>query len=187
MTETNPRLADRSVFPDPVYKETVLRPLFDGAKTHHVDGFRRIDRAHLVMLVETGILDRDQAGKIAASFQPLAAFAVERAAQARVSRIRHRRSAAFAGRHERIDAHPLHDEIHERELPPDPLGLQPLSLTRPHNDLRLPERPFVPRILSANFLRFDVSRRRARESRGRCLAISWRPRIHSTAALQCCS
>ena len=32
MTETNPRLADRSVFPDPVYKETVLRPLFDGAK-----------------------------------------------------------------------------------------------------------------------------------------------------------
>ena len=54
---TDPRLTDSSVFPDPVYKETVLRPLFDGAKAHHVEGFRAIDRAHLVMLVETGILD----------------------------------------------------------------------------------------------------------------------------------
>ncbi len=71
MTETNPRLADRSVFPDPVYKETVLKPLFDGAKTHHVDGFRRIDRAHLVMLVETGILDREQAGKIAGALEAI--------------------------------------------------------------------------------------------------------------------
>lgn len=71
MTEINPRLADRSVFPDPVYKETVLKPLFDGAKTHHVDGFRRIDRAHLVMLVETGILDREQAGKIATALEAI--------------------------------------------------------------------------------------------------------------------
>ena len=61
----DPRLADHSVFPDPVYKETVLRPLFDGAKTHHVDGFRAIDRAHLVMLAETGILAPDQARDIA--------------------------------------------------------------------------------------------------------------------------
>lgn len=65
MAETNPRLTDTSTFPDPVYRETVLRPLFDGAKSHHVDGFRRIDRAHLVMLVETGILDLELAGKIA--------------------------------------------------------------------------------------------------------------------------
>ncbi|GAA3073428.1 argininosuccinate lyase [Rhizobium viscosum] len=71
MTDTNPRLADRSVFPDPVYKETVLKPLFDGAKTHHIDGFRRIDRAHLVMLVETGILDREQAGKIATALEAI--------------------------------------------------------------------------------------------------------------------
>ena len=41
--------ADSSVFPDPVYKDTVLRPLFDGVKADHVDGFRRIDRAHLVI------------------------------------------------------------------------------------------------------------------------------------------
>ena len=28
----DPRDKDRSVFPDPVYMETVLRPLFDAAK-----------------------------------------------------------------------------------------------------------------------------------------------------------
>jgi argininosuccinate lyase len=57
--------ADRTRFPDPVYKETVLRPLFDGAKSHHVEGFRAIDRAHLVMLRETGILPEEQARPIA--------------------------------------------------------------------------------------------------------------------------
>ena len=57
---------DTSRFPDPVYKETVLRPLFDGAKNHHVEGFRLIDRAHLVMLHETGILTIEQARPIAA-------------------------------------------------------------------------------------------------------------------------
>jgi argininosuccinate lyase len=63
--DRDPRRDDRSVFPNPVYKETVLKPLFEGAKTHHVEGFRRIDRAHLVMLNETGILDRSQAEAIA--------------------------------------------------------------------------------------------------------------------------
>ncbi|WP_309086482.1 argininosuccinate lyase [Chelativorans sp.] len=61
----DPRKTDTSTFPDPVYKETVLKPLFDGAKAHHVDGFRAIDRAHLVMLAETGILDAEQAAAIA--------------------------------------------------------------------------------------------------------------------------
>ncbi|HEY8381505.1 MAG TPA: argininosuccinate lyase [Microvirga sp.] len=61
----DPRASDRSAFPDPTYKETVLRPLFDGAKTHHVEGFRRIDRAHLVMLSETGILNPEEARAIA--------------------------------------------------------------------------------------------------------------------------
>jgi len=56
---------DLSRFPDPVYRETVLRPLFDGARLHHADALRRIDRAHLVMLVETGILDAAQGAAIA--------------------------------------------------------------------------------------------------------------------------
>lgn len=67
----DPHLSDTSTFPDPVYKETVLRPLFDGAKGHHVDGFRRIDRAHLVMLVETGILDLELASKIAGALEAI--------------------------------------------------------------------------------------------------------------------
>ncbi|MEQ1408486.1 argininosuccinate lyase [Neorhizobium sp. Rsf11] len=67
----DPRLSDTSKFPDPVYKETVLKPLFDGARSHHVDGFRRIDRAHLVMLVETGILDRDLASRIADALEAI--------------------------------------------------------------------------------------------------------------------
>ncbi len=71
MSGLDPKVSDNSVFPDPVYKETVLRPLFDGAKTHHVDGFRRIDRAHLVMLVETAILDRDLAAQIAVALQAI--------------------------------------------------------------------------------------------------------------------
>jgi argininosuccinate lyase len=58
-------MADDSVFPDPTYKETVLRPLFEGVKADHVDGFRQIDRAHLVMLAATGILDAEQAAAIA--------------------------------------------------------------------------------------------------------------------------
>ena len=71
MNEQGPRRTDTSVFPDPVYKETVLRPLFDGAKAHHVEGFRRIDRAHLVMLAETGILDRSQASAIARALEAI--------------------------------------------------------------------------------------------------------------------
>jgi argininosuccinate lyase len=71
MTTIDPRLNDSSTFPDPVYKETVLRPLFDGAKTHLVDGFRRVDRAHLVMLHETGILDTAQASAIADALEAI--------------------------------------------------------------------------------------------------------------------
>lgn len=67
----DPSLTDTSVFPDPVYKETVLRPLFDGAKTHHVEGLRAIDRAHLVMLAETGILPRATAGRIARALEEI--------------------------------------------------------------------------------------------------------------------
>jgi argininosuccinate lyase len=52
-------------FPAPVFKETVLAPLFEGAKANFVEAFRRVDRAHCVMLAETGILKPDQARTIA--------------------------------------------------------------------------------------------------------------------------
>jgi len=54
-----------SDFPDPVYKDTVLAPLFEDAKTYYLGGFRRINRAHLVMLSEAEIVTAADAGRIA--------------------------------------------------------------------------------------------------------------------------
>jgi argininosuccinate lyase len=71
MTDRDPKLDDASSFPDPVYRDTVLKPLFDDAKTFHVEGFRAIDRAHLVMLSETGILDAKQASAIAKALEAI--------------------------------------------------------------------------------------------------------------------
>src|SRR5690606_31476235 len=62
---------DNSTFPNPVYKDTVLGPLFDNAKDDHADGFRRIDHAHLVMLAKTGILPGPVAGEIARALQQI--------------------------------------------------------------------------------------------------------------------
>ncbi|MFE0757292.1 argininosuccinate lyase [Inquilinus sp. NPDC058860] len=62
---------DGSRFPDPVYRETVLRPLFDGARRYHAEALRRIDRAHLVMLVETGVLGAAQGAAIAGALQAM--------------------------------------------------------------------------------------------------------------------
>ncbi|WP_029029478.1 argininosuccinate lyase [Salinarimonas rosea] len=73
MNETlTPQARDASVFPDPVYARTVLAPLFDAAKTSHVEGFRAVDEAHCVMLAETGILTRAEAGAIARALAAIA-------------------------------------------------------------------------------------------------------------------
>ncbi|WP_162652052.1 argininosuccinate lyase [Lentilitoribacter sp. Alg239-R112] len=58
-------MIDTSKFPNPIYKETVLAPLFEGVKNHYASHMSKINKAHLVMLVETGILSNDQ-GKIIA-------------------------------------------------------------------------------------------------------------------------
>jgi argininosuccinate lyase len=58
-------MSDASVFPDPTYKRTVLEPLFDSVKAHHVESFSAINRAHLVMLAETGILPAKTARDLA--------------------------------------------------------------------------------------------------------------------------
>lgn len=57
--------SDVSTFPDPVYKRTVLSPLFDGAIKHFVSPVRSINQAHLVMLNEARILDDDSARELA--------------------------------------------------------------------------------------------------------------------------
>ena len=60
-------MTDHSVFPDPTYKETVLAPLFEGVKTHYASHMAAINKAHLVMLSETGILTPEQTQEIAAA------------------------------------------------------------------------------------------------------------------------
>jgi len=66
-------MTDTSVFPDPIYKETVLAPLFEGVKTHYADHMATINRAHLVMLVETGILSAADGTKIAGALRDIGA------------------------------------------------------------------------------------------------------------------
>lgn len=56
---------DSSTFPDPVYRDTVLAPLFEGVKTTFAAHMDEINRAHLVMLVETGILSREDGARLA--------------------------------------------------------------------------------------------------------------------------
>ncbi|MGY6706207.1 lyase family protein [Roseinatronobacter sp.] len=58
-------MSDTTRFPDPVYQETVLAPLFEGAKAHYATHIQAINRAHLVMLSETGILAQDTASALA--------------------------------------------------------------------------------------------------------------------------
>lgn len=67
----NPADSDQTSFPDPVYKETVLEPLFEGAKRHFVGPIRVINRAHLVMLAETAILRDDQAEALAGALHDI--------------------------------------------------------------------------------------------------------------------
>jgi len=58
-------MIDKTNFPDPVYKETVLAPLFEGAKAHFVEAVRAINQAHLIMLTETQIISKSDAASIA--------------------------------------------------------------------------------------------------------------------------
>ena len=60
-------------FPHPVYAETVLAPLFEGVKTNYAFHLDAINRAHLVMLVERGILGAGVGGEIASALNAMQA------------------------------------------------------------------------------------------------------------------
>ena len=64
-------MTDQSVFPDPTYRDTVLAPLFDGVKAHYAGHMAAINRAHLVMLAETGILGSEDTGAIAGALRDI--------------------------------------------------------------------------------------------------------------------
>ena len=70
---------DFSRFPAAEYKETVLAPLFEGFKRHHMAHLLAIHHAHGVMLAECGLLKRDELhaifealGEAMAGFDPAA-------------------------------------------------------------------------------------------------------------------
>lgn len=64
-------MTDTSIFPDPTYRDTVLAPLFEGVKTHYAVHMGAINRAHLVMLAETGILSPEDASAIAGALRDI--------------------------------------------------------------------------------------------------------------------
>ena len=64
-------MTDQSVFPDPTYRDTVLAPLFEGVKAHYAGHMGAINRAHLVMLAETGILPAGEADAIARALREI--------------------------------------------------------------------------------------------------------------------
>jgi len=66
-------MIDPEAFPHPVYTDTVLAPLFEGVKAHYATHMMAINQAHLVMLVQTGILTADQGRDIAGALAAIAA------------------------------------------------------------------------------------------------------------------
>ena len=59
-----PEPGDDRTFPAPVYRETVLAPLFDSVKRHHWRQQMRVNRASAIMLGARGLLARDEAAAI---------------------------------------------------------------------------------------------------------------------------
>ncbi|WP_367181134.1 argininosuccinate lyase [uncultured Tateyamaria sp.] len=64
-------MTDQTTFPDPTYRDTVLAPLFEGVKMHFAHGMAQINRAHLVMLAETGILGSADTRALAHALQDI--------------------------------------------------------------------------------------------------------------------
>ncbi len=64
-------IVDSSVFPDPTYRETVLAPLFEGVKQHYAHFMGQINRAHLVMLSDTAILNPQQVKQICTALEEI--------------------------------------------------------------------------------------------------------------------
>lgn len=58
-------------FPANVYAATVLAPLFEATKLHYAAHFRAIDRAHLVMAQECGVIAAGHATVIARGLDAL--------------------------------------------------------------------------------------------------------------------
>ncbi|MBI3710425.1 MAG: argininosuccinate lyase [Proteobacteria bacterium] len=62
---------DDSVFPAPVYKDTVLAPLFEGVKRHHWRHQMRINQASAIMLAERGLVSEGEARAILSALEDI--------------------------------------------------------------------------------------------------------------------
>ena len=60
-----------ATFPAPVYRDTVLAPLFEGAKQHHFRQLMRVQRASAIMLAARGLLTRDEAAALLRALQAI--------------------------------------------------------------------------------------------------------------------
>jgi argininosuccinate lyase len=109
---------DLERFPHPVYAETVLAPLFEGVKANFADHMTAINQAHLVMLVDTGILTAAQGRDIARALDAIEAE-TDRAA------------LTYTGVHE--DWFFLVEAELKRRLGPDMCGM--LHTARSRNDM----------------------------------------------------
>lgn len=59
------------LFPGRTYTEVVLAPAFDEAKTSLLAPMMAINKAHLIMLKEQGLVTEEEAGQIAAAIRGL--------------------------------------------------------------------------------------------------------------------
>ena len=99
-----------TAFPAPVYRDTVLGPLFENMKRHHWRQLMRINNAHAVMLAEQGLLTAAEAAAILGALDAIETDVASRLEEVGVGSseedlfcvieddLRHRLGIAVAGR-----------------------------------------------------------------------------------------
>ena len=61
----------KSVFPAPIYRETVLKPIFENAKRYFLAPLIEIDCAHTLMLARQQIMPRQEAASVLRALETL--------------------------------------------------------------------------------------------------------------------
>lgn len=64
-------MKDLTRFPSPIYQETVLEPIFEAFKENYYDEMMAINYAHAVILVEQGIITKEEGQQIVGALQEI--------------------------------------------------------------------------------------------------------------------
>lgn len=64
-------MQDSTKFPSPIYQETVLEPIFNAFKANYYNEMMLINYAHLVILVDQGIISLEQGQKLVTALQEI--------------------------------------------------------------------------------------------------------------------